>query len=150
MRSQAPFPERTPVPPPPGRLASALAAGRDPATYTAIVSGNNGSAGVALVEVYDLGTASLDSSSKARLAQISSRGNGLTGDNVMIGGFFISGVTTKILVRAIGPSLSNYGIANPLQDPTLELHNGSGTTIRSNDNWKIREDGMSQQAEVEA
>ena len=97
-----------------------------------------------------MGTASLDSSSKAQLAQISTRGNVLTGDNVMIGGFFISGVTTKILVRAIGPSLSNFGITNPLQDPTLELHNGSGTTIRSNDNWKIREDGTSQQAEVEA
>ena len=136
--------------PPPDDRESAIVAGLDPGNYTAIVSGKNGSTGVALVEVYDLGTASLDSSSKAQLAQISTRGNVLTGDNVMIGGFFISGVTTKILVRAIGPSLSNFGIANPLRDTTLELHDGSGTTIRSNDNWKIREDGTSQQTEVEA
>jgi hypothetical protein len=136
--------------PPTDDRESAIVAALDPGNYTAIVSGKNGSTGIALVEVYDLGTASLDSTSKAQLAQISTRGNVLTGDNVMIGGFFISGVTTKILVRAIGPSLSNFGVTNPLQDPTLELHDGSGTTIRSNDNWKIREDGSSQQAEVEA
>ena len=106
------------------------------ATTTNSDARKNGSSGIALVEVYDLGTASLDSSSKAQLAQISTRGNVLTGDNVMIGGFFVSGVTTKILVRAIGPSLSNFGITNPLQDTTLELHNGSGTTIASNDNWR--------------
>lgn len=54
------------------------------------------------------------------------------------------------LVRAIGPSLSNFGVQNPLGDPTLELHDGSGTTIAFNDNWKTRPDGTSQQAEIEA
>jgi hypothetical protein len=68
----------------------------------------------------------------------------------MIAGFFISGVQTKIITRAIGPSLTAFNVANALQDPTLELHDASGTTIRSNDSWKIREDGSSQQAEVEA
>lgn len=123
--------------PPTDDRESAIVAGLDPGNYTAIVSGKNGSSGIALVEVYDLGTASLDSSSKSQLAQISTRGSVLTGDNVMIGGFFVSGVTTKVLVRAIGPSLSGFGVANPLQDTTLELHNnGSGTTIASNDNWR--------------
>jgi hypothetical protein len=136
--------------PPTDDRESAIVAGLDPGNYTAIVSGKNGSTGIAVVEVYDLGTASLDTGSKAQLAQISSRGNVLSGDNVMIGGFIVSGVTTKVLVRAIGPSLGAFGITNALQDPTLELHNGSGTIIRSNDNWKIREDGSSQQAEVEA
>jgi hypothetical protein len=115
---------------------SAIVIGLDPGNYTAIVSGKNGATGIALVEVYDLGTASLDSTSKAQLAQISSRGNVLAGDNVMIGGFFVSGVTTKILLRAIGPSLTGFGVANALQDTTLELHDGSGTTIGSNDDWR--------------
>src|SRR5205807_5669808 len=60
------------------------------------------------------------------------------------------GGSARVIVRAIGPSLGGMGIQGALQDPTLELHDGSGTTIRSNDNWKIREDGSSQQAEIEA
>jgi hypothetical protein len=40
------------------------------------------------------------------------------------------------VVRAIGPSLSHFGITNPLQDPTLELHNASGAIIASNNNWQ--------------
>lgn len=115
---------------------SAIVIGLDPGNYTAVVAGKNGATGIALVEVYDLGTASLDTGSKAQLAQISTRGNVLTGDNVMIGGFIISGTTTKIIARAIGPSLSNFGIAYTLADPTLELFNGSGTSIALNDDWK--------------
>jgi Putative Ig domain len=122
--------------PPPDDRESAIVIALDPGNYTAIVSGKNGSTGIALVEVYDLGTASLDSGSIAKLAQISTRGNVLTGDNVMIGGFFVSGVTTKILLRAIGPSLTAFGVANAVQDTTLELHNGQGATIGSNDDWR--------------
>ena len=68
----------------------------------------------------------------------------------MIGGF-IAGPNTsgnaKVLVRAIGPSLP---VSGALADPTLELVNGSGTTVASNDNWKTASDGTSQQAEIEA
>src|SRR5207253_2605400 len=54
----------------------------------------------------------------------------------MIGGFIITGSGQKrVIVRAIGPSLINHGITDPLQDPTLELHNGNGTVIAFNDNW---------------
>jgi hypothetical protein len=136
--------------PPSDDRESAIVISLDPGPYTAIVAGKSGATGIALVEVYDLGTASLDSGSKAQLAQISTRGNVLTGDNVMIGGFIISGVQTKVIARGIGPSLTAFGVANALQDPTLELHDSNGATLRSNDNWKIREDGTSQQAEVEA
>jgi hypothetical protein len=129
---------------------SAIVIALDPGAYTAIISGKNSSTGIGLVEVYDLGTAGLDTSGTAKLAEISTRGTVLSGDNVMIGGFIISGVQIKVIARAIGPSLGAFGIANALQDPTLELHNASGATVRSNDNWKIREDGSSQQAEVEA
>ena len=55
----------------------------------------------------------------------------------MIGGFIVQGARSKrLIVRAIGPELSQYGVPNPLADPTLELHNGSGNLIASNDNWQ--------------
>ena len=122
--------------PPADDRESAIVIGLDPGNYTAILSGKNDSTGIALVEVYDLGTASLDAGSKAQLAQISTRGNVLQGDNVMIGGFIVSGVTTKIIARAIGPSLTAVGIANALADTTLELFNGNGTSIGANDDWR--------------
>jgi hypothetical protein len=122
--------------PPGDDRESAIVIGLDPGSYTAIVSGKNNSTGIALVEVYDLGTASLDSGSKAQLAQISTRGNVLQDDNVMIGGFIVSGVTTKIIARAIGPSLSAFGVGNALPNTTLELFNGNGTSIGANDDWR--------------
>ena len=90
--------------------------------YTVIVSGKNGSTGIGLVEVYDLGTASLDISSEAQLANISTRGKVQTDDNVMIGGFIVAGSNaSNILVRAIGPELTAQGVTGALQDTTLEL-----------------------------
>lgn len=54
----------------------------------------------------------------------------------MFGGFFITGSgQQKVIVRAIGPSLSNFGVQNALSDPTLELHDGNGALLESNDNW---------------
>jgi hypothetical protein len=55
----------------------------------------------------------------------------------MIGGFIVGGTQPrKVVVRAIGPELTARGVADVLQDPTLELHDGSGATIESNDNWR--------------
>ena len=122
--------------PPADDRESAIVIGLDPGNYTAIVAGKNGATGIALVEVYDLGTASLDTSSNAKLAQISTRGFVETGDNVMIGGFIISVQATRVIVRAIGPSLTPFGIANALANPTLELRDGSGSLIFSNDDWR--------------
>ena len=96
--------------------------------YTAIVRGVNNSTGVGLVEVYDL-----DSAADSKLANISTRGLVQTGDNVMIGGFIVVGQTTRVIVRAIGPSLS---VPGKLADPTLELHDGNGTLLQENDNWR--------------
>jgi hypothetical protein len=91
---------------------------------------NNGT-GIGLAEAYDL-----DPTAGSKLGNISTRALVQTGDNVMIGGFIITGAEQKrVIVRAIGPSLAQYGITNPLADPTLELHNGSGTVIAFNDNW---------------
>lgn len=103
-----------------------------PGNYTAILSGMDNSSGVALVEVYDL-TPDSDSA----VANISTRGDVESGDNVMIGGFIIGADTpTEVLIRAIGPSLTQYGVAGALQDPVLELHGSDGEIIFSNDNWR--------------
>ena len=124
----------TTVPPTDDREAAALAI-INPGNYTTIVRGKNDSTGVAVVEVYDLGTASLDNSSNAKLAQISTRGTVQSGDNVMIGGFIISGQPSKVIVRAIGPSLTGQ-VPGALSDTILELHNGSGALIAQNDDWR--------------
>jgi hypothetical protein len=103
--------------------------------YTAIVSGKNNGTGNALVEVYDLGTATLDSST-AKLANISTRGKVGINDDVMIGGFITSGTPTAVVARAIGPSLEPFGIVDPLADPSLELRDVNGVLIIRNDNWR--------------
>jgi hypothetical protein len=76
-----------------------------------------------------------------------------TGDNILIGGLIVGGSSgdgARVMVRALGPSLSGSGVAGALNDPTLELHDGNGAAIAANDNWKVRADGTSQQAEIEA
>ena len=119
----------------------------EPGVYTVILRGQNGATGTGLTEVYQLDQPSLDSTA----ANISTRGFVQTNDNVLIGGFIVGGGSgareASVLVRALGPSLP---VAGALSDPTLELHDGSGTLIDSNDNWKLRADGSSQEAEIEA
>src|SRR5262249_44604114 len=74
---------------------------------------------------------------RPQLGNISTRAFVQTGDNVMIGGFIVQGTTPKrVIIRAIGPELSQYGVPNPMADPTLELHDGTGALIASNDNWQ--------------
>ena len=69
-----------------------------------------------------------------------------TGGSVGIGGFIITGSAPKrVIVRAIGPSLSHFGVPNPLADPVLELHGPAGFTTITNDNWR-----STQQAEIQA
>jgi hypothetical protein len=114
-------------------LESAIIAELPPGNYTAIVRGVNDTTGVGLVEVYDLNQGTI---SPSRLRNISSRSVVLDGDNVMIGGFIIQGGTKRVIVRAIGPELTQYGVQNVLPDPTLELHDGRGALIASNDNWQ--------------
>ena len=135
--------------PPTNDLESAIVATLAPGAYTAILKGTNNGTGVGVVEVYDL-----NQTANSRLANISTRGFVDTANNVMIGGVIVSGGvgggSARVIVRAVGPSLSASGLQGALQDPNLELHNSSGATIASNDNWKTRSDGGSQQAEIEA
>jgi hypothetical protein len=89
----------------------------------------NGGTGIGVVEAYDL-----DNSADSKLANISTRGFVQTGDNVLIAGTIVVGqAPQKVIVRAIGPSLS---VAGKMADPTLELRDSNGALIDSNDNWK--------------
>jgi hypothetical protein len=82
-----------------------------------------------LVEAYDL-----DQSVDSKLANISTRGLVQTGDTVLIAGTIVlGGASQRVIVRAIGPSLN---LAGEMADPTLELRDGNGGLIRSNDNWR--------------
>jgi N-acetylneuraminic acid mutarotase len=111
---------------------SAIIADLQPGNYTAIVRGINNTTGVALVEVYDLSPGASSS-----LGNISTRSFVQTGEHVMIGGFIVQGTGPKrVIIRAIGPELTQYGITNALPNPTLELHNGTGALIASNDDWQ--------------
>ena len=102
-----------------------------PGSYTAIVRGTDNMTGVALVEVYDLSPAP-----DSILSNVSTRSSVQTGADVMIGGFIVQGTQPKrVIIRAIGPELTQYGVPDPLADPTLELHNATGALIASNDNW---------------
>ena len=123
-------------------LEAAIVGTLDPGSYTAILRGKNNTTGVGLVEVYDL-QPTVDS----RLANISTRAFVEAGDNVLIGGIIGggNGSQPRVLIRAIGPSLTGAGIANALQNPFLELHDSNGTLIASNDNWQ-----SDQQVEIEA
>jgi plastocyanin len=101
--------------------------------YTAIVRGVNNGTGIGVVEAYDL-----DGTVDSKLANISTRGFVQTGDNVLIGGLIVLGQNPlKVLVRAIGPSLP---VPGALSDPTLELHDGDGALIASNDNWRSNQE----------
>jgi N-acetylneuraminic acid mutarotase len=73
----------------------------------------------------------------ARLGNVSTRAFVETGDNVTIGGFIVQGTQPKrVIIRAIGPELTQYGVPDPLANPTLELHDGTGGLIASNNNWR--------------
>ncbi len=136
--------------PPTNDLESALIATLNPGNYTAIVSGKNNGTGVGLVEVYDL-----DQAAPSQLANISTRGFVGTDSDVLIGGFILGPASAQdapILARAIGPSLLNANppVPDALANPVLDLRDVNGNLLVTNDNWKLRSDGTSQQAEIEA
>jgi hypothetical protein len=102
--------------------------------YTAVVRGINSSTGIGVVEAFDL-----DQAAASKLGNISTRGFVDVDDNVMIAGLIAgpsNGTSLKILVRALGPTLTGFGVPGALANPTLDLVNASGTVIRSNDSWR--------------
>jgi hypothetical protein len=125
-------------------LESAIIATLQPGAFTAIVRGDNGGSGVGLVEVYDL-----DLAFSPKLANISTRSFVQTGDNRLIGGFILGNNTgaARVIIRAIGPSLTQSGISNALADPMLELRDSDGALILANNNWQ---DDSNQAAQITA
>ncbi|MFN2475943.1 MAG: hypothetical protein ABR526_06340 [Chthoniobacterales bacterium] len=130
---------------------SALIATLVPDVYTSVVGGVNGATGIGVAEVYDI-----DQNAPAHLANLSSRGVVRRGDDVLIGGFIVANQPTKVVLRAIGPSLTNQGVPGALADPTLELHDVNGVLIAANDNWRsdqeteLRQSGLAPTNELEA
>lgn len=126
-----------------------------PGNYTAVLRGKDNTAGIGLVEVYDL-----DQAANSYLGNVSTRGFVGTVDNVMISGFIAGGSgggDTTVAIRGLGPSLPFSGITNFLADPVLELHDASGTVVQSNDDWgnsqrfdEIRATGLAPENSKEA
>lgn len=112
-------------------LESAILATLGAGSYTAHMSSADGGTGIGLAEVYDV-----NKESEARIVNISTRGRVGAGENVLIGGFIIEGNdTADVLVRAIGPSLAEQGVADELRNPTLELFDSNGNST-FNDDWQ--------------
>jgi hypothetical protein len=133
--------------PPTNDREAAIVRTLTPGAYTAIVKGNPPNAsGVALVEVYDL-----NQSASSKLANLSTRAFVSTGDNIVIAGFLLSdnNTTDRIVLRGIGPSLAPafFPASAVLADPTLELRDGNGTLLVSNNDWQ---DNPVQAAEITA
>jgi sugar lactone lactonase YvrE len=103
--------------------------------YTAQITGVGGATGIALAEIYDATPANAFTGATPRLINVSARAQVGTDSNILIAGFVVQGATTKtLLIRAVGPTLANFGVTGVLADPKLDLYSGS-TLLQSNDNW---------------
>jgi hypothetical protein len=120
--------------PPPAELESGICATLDPGAYTAIVRGKANGVGVGLVELFDAD----EQPALSKLSNISTRAFVNTGSEVMIAGFILGGTGGQhdVVVRGIGPSLTEFGVPDVLTDPTLELHDSNGALLTTNDNWQ--------------
>ena len=102
-----------------------------PGNYTAVVRGNSPGTGVALIEVYDLDQAS------GKLANISTRAFVSTGADVTIAGFILGNKSgpSSVVIRGLGPSLAASGVTGSLSNPALELRDGDGVLLATNNDW---------------
>lgn len=109
---------------------SAILTSLPPGSYTAQISGLNGITGVALAEVYEV------KSGDPELINISTRAFVSSGTSVEIGGFVVTGSqNAKVLIRAVGPTLSQFGVSGVLAQPSLSVVNSLGATVASNTGW---------------
>lgn len=118
---------------PPNDLESAFLGLLNPGAYTVVVRGKNEGTGAGLFEIYDL-----SQSVSSKLVNLSTRGFVGSGNDIVIAGFILGGGSTDelILLRGLGPSLTQNGVPNVLANPTLELRNSDGAVIASNDDWQ--------------
>jgi hypothetical protein len=114
---------------PEGSADAALAVELPSGSGTAQVRGTG--PGIVLVEIYDAAA-----SAQAKIVNVSARGVVGTGEQVLIGGFTLSGTGSKrLLIRALGPQLAAYGVSNPLADPKLEIYDAADAKLAENDDW---------------
>jgi predicted outer membrane repeat protein len=126
---------------PPDTLESAILTTVNPGNYTAIVRGVNNTTGIALIEAYDL-----DFTAGSEFGNISSRAFVQTGAKVMIAGVIVHGPDNQdVLIRGLGPTLSQFGVPTVLANPALDLRDANGNSIATNDNWKTEN-----QAQIQA
>ncbi|HZZ59311.1 MAG TPA: immunoglobulin domain-containing protein, partial [Opitutaceae bacterium] len=114
-------------------LDAALLTSFSPGVYSAVVQGANQGTGVALLELYDADTAV---SPTAQFINLSIRGTVGEGSNVLTGGFSINGTTGEtLLIRAVGPTLAQYGVSDALPDPQISVFNSADASLASNVSW---------------
>jgi hypothetical protein len=124
---------------PSGSADSALVGTFAPGSYTALVAGAGATSGVALVEAYDMSAPTPFNPN--RLVNVSTRGTIASSQDLLIGGIVVTGSTPKrLLVRAVGPTLSGFGVSGALATPHLQLFDGNGKLIRENTTWQSGND----------
>jgi hypothetical protein len=131
--------------PPANDLESAIYATLAPGSYTAVVRGNNGTSGIALVELYDL-----DPAGASKLGNISTRAFVSTGNDLVIAGFILGNNTgnDKVILRGIGPSMvCAGGCSSQLTNPMLTLCNSNGAVVAFDYDWQ---DNPAQAAQISA
>jgi hypothetical protein len=117
---------------PAGSRDAALVLTLDPGLYTAQVRGADGGGGVALVEVYD----AIGGDARARLTNLSMRGRVGAGENALIVGVVVGGSSaTKLLVRAVGPGLAQFGVDDVLARPVMTVFDSRRVAVRTNTGW---------------
>ena len=108
-----------------------------PGTYTALMSASDARSGVGLVEIYDLSGGSL----AQRLSNLSIRAAVGTGESTLISGLVVGGSAPKrVLIRAAGPSLTQFGVTGALPRPTLSLFSATGAVLAQNSGWSTSAD----------
>ena len=116
---------------PTGSREAAVIATLQPGSYTVIVRGWEDVTGIGLVELYDLHT------TNGRAGNISTRARVGTGNDVMVAGFIVGGGASKrVVIRGLGATLTDSGVANALNDPVLDLRDVNGNRVRLNDDWE--------------
>lgn len=120
------------VPWPEPSADAALLASFDPGIITAHASGPSDSEGVVLVELFDAEA----TNGGAALHNLSARAWVDAGEKVLIGGFVVRGDTPlRLLLRGVGPGLGPFGVAAPLANPELILHDQVGAVLEKNRDW---------------
>ena len=130
--------------PPTDNRESAIDITLPPGNYTGVIRGKNEQTGIGVIEVYDR-----DEAAASKLANISTRGfvGNTPGDSIIAG--FILGNNQgedRIVVRGLGPSLASSGVPNTLQNPTLELRDGDGALVYTNNDWQDDPDNAAEVA----